>query len=620
MKAVVLASAICLCACLARAEEKPSQPVRGEDLIVTPAQAAGLTVHNLFQSNMVLQRRKPIRIWGWSDAGDAVTVTLGEVSASATAGQDGRWEVALPPREACRDGLVLQVKGAKSELRFDDVLIGDVWVLGGQSNMEFPLAKVENGRLEIVSARYPDIRLLTIPSATDGTAKRNFPRLHEWSDWSHQHFRKGFWDTCAPETVAEMSAIGYIFGRRLHMAADVPIGLIDTSVGGTTVEAWTPPDRIRAIDDEEVRTMLAEADRTVAEWNPEQELATQITKYEARLSRLAKEGKQPPPDMVRPSQAGPGPGADRNFPGNCYLGLIAPLRGFEVKGAVFHQGYNNCFAFSKGIRIYAKVFPEMIRGWRETFHDPSLPFGIISLCTEGPAQDDDNYLEMMANVGPELREVQYRTFLDFQKAGDANVGYASSFDLRRRWYHPQLKIPAGERIARWALDTQYGIKLQWEPPRIERVEPGDGTITLTFNTAVAAVDDGSGAMKGFAIAGEDRHFQPATATYRVTGKDDRGRPIEDHKTVVLTSPLVEKPVHFRYAWGRNPLANLQLSGHTDVPVATQRSDRWDVLEVPIKSEGAPEREAMRKVREALQQDDLARRRYEARKLLEAEGK
>ena len=148
--------------------------------------------------------------------------------------------------------------------------------------MEFPLHKVENGRLEIVSARYPEIRLLTVPAAVDGTAKANFPRLYEWSDWSNQHFRKGFWDVCSRESVAEMSAIGYIFGRRLHMAAGVPIGLIDTSVGGTTVEAWTPPDRIRAIDDAEVRGMLAEADREVSEWDPQKELATLAARHEAR--------------------------------------------------------------------------------------------------------------------------------------------------------------------------------------------------------------------------------------------------------------------------------------------------------------------------------------------------
>jgi len=619
MKVLALIVGIAACGVTTFAEETPVKPVRGEDLIVTPAKAPGLIVHNLFQSDMVLQRSKPIRVWGWSDAGDAVTVTIGEKSASTKAGDDGRWEATLAAMEASRDGIVMTVKGKASELRFDNILIGDVWVLGGQSNMEFPIAKVENGQLEIVSARYPEIRLMTVPSEAAGAAKQNFPRIYEWSDWSKQHFRKGFWDVCAPDTVAEMSAIGYVFGRRLHMASGVPIGLIDASVGGTAVETWTPLDRIRGIDDPEVKEMLAEQDQKVAAWDPAKELQNAITRYEGRLAQLKKQGKDVPPDMKLPTDAGPGPRADRNFPGNCYQGLIAPLRGLEVKGAIFHQGYNNCFAFSKGIRIYSKVFPEMIRSWRETFNDPSLPFGIISLCTEGELQTDDNYLEMMANVGPELREVQYRTFLNLQKAGDKNIGYASSFDLHRRWYHPQLKIPAGERIARWALTTQYGMRLQWEPAQIEKVVPEDGALVLTFTTQVGAVDDGSGAMKGFAVAGEDRHFQPAEATYLVTGKDDRGKPTEDQKMVVLRSPLVAKPLHFRYAWGRNPMANVQLSGHSDVPLATQRSDQWDVFEVPVQAQGSSDGEKFKKVREALQKDDLERRMYEARKLLESHG-
>ncbi len=619
MRSYAIAFAVSLCAVSTMAAEQPGKPVRGEDLIITPAKAPGLIVHNLFQSGMVLQRGKPIRAWGWSSAGDAVTVTLGSKSATVKAGEDGRWEVAFEPMEANSNGLVMTVKGQASELRFDNILIGDVWVLGGQSNMEFPIHKVENGQLEIVTANYPKIRLLTVPSEANGEPKANFPRLYQWSDWSKQHFRNGFWDVCSPETVGEMSAIGYVFGRRLHMASGVPIGLIDASVGGTTVEAWTPLDTMREIDDVEVKEMLAGWDEKVAAWDPAKELQNAVARYEGKVAQLTKQGKQVPPDMKRPTEPGPGPQGDRNFPGNCYLGLIAPLKGLEVKGAIFHQGYNNCFSGSKGIRVYAKVFPEMIRGWRATFSDPAMPFGILSLCTEGPAQNDDNYLEMMANVGPELREVQYRTFLDLQKAGDKNIGYTSTYDLRRRWYHPQLKIPAGERIARWALTTQYGQKLQWEPARIEKVTSKDDALVLEFNTAVAAVDDGSGVIKGFAIAGEDRHFQPAEATYLVTGKDEKGRPVEQRTVLVLRSPLVEKPVHFRFAWGRNPMANVQLPGNSDVPLATQRSDRWDVLEVPIQAEGANDGEKFRKVREALQKDDLKRRLKEARDLLDAQG-
>jgi hypothetical protein len=144
-----------------------------------------------------------------------------------------------------------------------------------------------------------------------------------------------------------------------------------------------------------------------------------------------------------------------NRPGNCYASMIAPIAGFQIKGALWHQGFNNALV-PNGHVLYYQVFAKMIGAWREAFNDPKMPFGIISLCTEGDPQDLANYLEKVANEGIYIREVQYKTFLDFQKAGDKDVGFASSFDQRRAWYHPQIKIPVGERIAGWALVTQYG--------------------------------------------------------------------------------------------------------------------------------------------------------------------
>ncbi|HEX5789655.1 MAG TPA: sialate O-acetylesterase [Luteolibacter sp.] len=610
-----IASGLILLATLITSFAQP-KPVRGEELILTPAVGKGLYLHNLFQSNMILQRQKPIRIWGWSDAGDAVKVSFGGQEGSGKAAADGRWEVVLKPMEANSEGQTLKVRGGKGEIVLENILIGDLWLLGGQSNMEFSISKVENGELEVVAANYPKIRLFSVPSLANGKPKANFPILYEWSDWSKTHFLKGLWEECTPKSVTEMSAIGYIFGRRLHMASGVPIGLVDASVGGTSVEAWTPLDALRKIDDPEVKEMLAAEDAKVAEWDPAAALAAQVKKYESKVEQLKKDGKEVPESLKRPTDAGEGPAANRNYPGNCYLGLIAPLRGLEIKGAIFHQGYNNCFNGSKGIRIYAKAFPEMIRGWRDTFNDPALPFGIMSLCTEGTLQTEDNYLEMMANPGPELREVQYRTFLNLQQAGDKNIGYCSTFDLHRRWYHPQLKIPAGERIARWALATQYGMKLEWEPAKIVGVTAkDDGTLQLKFDKPVAPVDDGSGVIKGFAISGEDRHYQLAKAEFLVTGKDAKGGNQYDNTVIVLSSPLVAKPLYYRHAWGRNPLTNLQLSRNTDVPVATQRNETWDMGEVPIKPEAVIPRAQAVEIRKALQAEDLKRRIYEAKELL-----
>lgn len=590
-----------------------AEPMPREDVVATPAIGEGLCVSNLFQSGMVVQRDKPVFIWGWAAPGEKVSVSFGGASQEATAGGDRSWKVTLPALPANRQPREMTVKGASETLALDNVLVGDVWVLGGQSNMEFPLSNIENGDLEIVSANFPEIRLLTIPSRNGPEKLKSFARLQEWSDWSNRHFRKGDWDVCTPGTVPEMSAIGYIFARRLYMASQVPIGVIDASRGGTTVETWIPEPVLRKIDAPQVKTLLADWDAKVTAWDAGEDLKQRVANYRSQEEKLKAQGKEMPANNPEPNDLRPGPAMDPNRPGNCYAGMIAPLEGLSVKGVIFHQGYNNCFNGTDGAKMYAQVFPQMITAWRGAFGDGNLPFGILSLCTEGAVQTLDNYVEMMANAGPYIREAQYRTFLDFLNSGDKNIGFASTYDLRRRWYHPQLKIPAGERMARWALATQYDMAetIRWKPPVIKEMAAEGGHIRITFDEAVASIDDGS-PIYGFAIAGGDRRFQPAEANYAETGKDNRGKPQKDMKTLILTSPMVPEPVQYRYAWGRSPLANLQAERMSDIPVSTQRSDDWDMEEIPLglMIGDIPVRAGRAKIDEALRKEDVRRRLYE----------
>ena len=554
-----------------------------ENVIDVPAIGKGFCVSNLFQSNMVVQRNKPIAIWGWSDPGDKVTVSFGGSSETATTGSDRTWRVELPSMATNSSPQSMSITNGKSKLTLENILIGDVWVLGGQSNMEFPLDRIENGQLEIVSANFKNIRVLTIPVGSGLENKRSFARLHEWSGWFSRHYRKGDWDVCTPEIARELSAIGYVFARRIHMATQVPVGVIDASRGGTTVETWTPEPVLRKMKNENVVTLLTEWDQKVAQWDAKADLDQRVKRFQQKVDRFKKEGKEIPANEKKPDDLRPGPAMDHNRPGSCYASMLYPLKGLSVKGAIFHQGYNNCFNGTEGARMYRAIFPQMIRSWRETFNDQEMAFGILSLCTEGAVQTMDNYTEMMANTGPYIREAQYQTFLELYRAGDKNIGFVSTYDLRRRWYHPQLKIPAGERIARWALAQQYGFnprQIRWKPPMVQSVKAVEGTITLELDEAVSSVDDGS-PIVGFAIAGEDRKFHPAQAEYKVIGKDDRGRPRKDNRVLVLTSTMVPAPVHYRYAWGRSPMGNLQASRMTDIPFATQRSDDWSLESVPL---------------------------------------
>ena len=599
------------------------KPMPKEDVVEVPAIGQGLCVANVFQSNMVLQRDKPLNIWGWADPGEEVTVSFGGQQAPAKAAADRSWQVTLQPVPARSIPQTMSVKGKSTTLTLENILVGDVWILGGQSNMEFPISNVDDGELEIVSANFPQIRLLTMPVGKGFDSVHSFERLHEWSDWSSQHFRKGDWDICSPETVREFSAIGYIFGRRVHLAAGVPIGLIDASVGGTTVETWTPEDVLRKIEGAETKALLKDWDDRIAAFDPQADLKARVSAYENRLKSLQAKGQPIPADSQPPKDVRPGPVGDRNRPGYCYASVIKPLHGLAVAGALFHQGFNNAFNGSAGARMYYQVFGKMISAWRETFGNPQMPFCIISLCTAGEPQTRDNFLVPMYDAGVYIREAQYRTFLDLRGAGDKHIGFVSSFDLRKSWYHPQIKIPVGERAAKWALVTRYELlkgrdaEAWWLPPAIRKVEIVGDSLRLTMSTEVKTRDDSDGRLLGFAIAGQDRRFYPADVDWLAdNSKDNRNRPQYDRSILVLSNRFVPKPLHYRYAWARNPMGNLV--NNRGVPLAAQRSDDWILEETPVKiatpkdmPEDAARRQVANQIRKELERDDLARRVKEA---------
>ena len=595
-----------------------AQKMPRENVVEVPAIGEGFSLSNTFQSNMVLQRDKPVRIWGWAAPGEKVTIFFRGESLLTVADQKGAWAATLMAKPASRNPQNLVAKGKDKTITLENILVGDVWVLGGQSNMEFELAKVDDGAMEIASANYPEIRLLTVPQGKGFEAVKSFEGLYEYSSWSSRHFRKGYWEVCTPETVKEFSAIGYVFGRRVHMASQVPIGLIDASRGGTTVETWTPEDIMKQIQGEETQAKLAEWNEKIAAYDAKTDLEGRIKNYERKKEKAEKDGKPLPAGSKPPSDLRPGPKADHNRPGYCYAGMISPMKGLSVKGAVFHQGYNNCFAGSAGATMYYQVFGKMITSWRAAFNDPELPFCVISLCSAGEPQTEENFLKPMNDAGPGIREAQYQTFLDFQKAGDKTIGFASSYDFRKSWYHPQIKVPVGERAAKWAMATQYGVLNDefWLPPTIREVKKEDGKMTLMMSTEIRTKDDSDGKMLGFAIAGEDRKFYPAVIEYGTDGVDNRNRPRVKRNVLVLSNPHVVEPVHYRYAWARNPMSNL--TSARQIPLATQRSDDWFQEETPVAfpiPEGVAassyRRQLNGKVRKELELGDTERQLQEA---------
>jgi sialate O-acetylesterase len=380
---------------------------------------------------------------------------------------------------------------------------------------------------------------------------------------------------------------------------------------------------LQKIEGAETRAMLKDWADRIAAFDPQADLKARVAAYENRMKNLQAKGQSIPADSKPPTDLRPGPVADRNRPGYCYASVMRPLRDLAVAGVVWHQGYNNAFNGSAGARMYYQVFAKMIPAWRETFADPKLPFCIISLCTDQQPQTRENFLAPMYDAGIYIREAHYQTFLDLRKAGDQTIGFASSFDLRKAWYHPQIKIPAGERAAKWALATRYGLfkgrdgEAWWLPPTIEKVERVGGTLRLTLSTDVKTRDDSDGRLLGFAIAGQDRRFYPADVDWLAdNSKDNRNRPQYDRSILVLSSRFVPQPVHYRYAWARNPMGNLV--NNRGVPLAAQRSDDWILEETPVKvatptdvPEDAVRRLVDNQIRKELERDDLARRVQEA---------
>lgn len=535
--------------------------------------SARVTPNHLFADNMVLQRDKMVKIWGWASPGEKVEVQFAKQVKKTETNAEGEWSVLLDPLKASSTPQELIIKGDDTHI-FKNILVGDVWVLGGQSNMELDLDRIYYGDLEIASAHYDKIRLMTIPKASGIQPVKDFTPLNEYDSWLGRYDEKGYWFICTPETVKTFAAMGYIFGRRLHQVTQIPIGLIDVSVGGTTLEAWVSSGMLQSLPADD--SLLAEWKHKADSYNPVENLAKKISNWEKRSEIRKKQGLEPAP---KPAEADPHPTLDRNFPGASYNGMVAPIAGFAVKGVVFNQGYNNALTPDARPALYAKNFIALIKDWRKSFNDDNLPFGIIELSAGGVPQTMDNYESAMFDAAQYIREGQFKAYKQC-----TNTGFVAIYDQQENWYHPRKKAEGGERMARWALQTQYHIEMGWEPAECIASERQADKMILSFSKEIKASDDRP--IEGFAIAGEDGHFYPAQAVYYVAEKDKAGNDIPDKKKLVIWSGLVPAPKAVRYAWARNPIGNVVNDSIRErmIPLPSFRTDTWDYPEAPYRAE------------------------------------
>ena len=489
----------------------------------------------VFSDNMVLQRGEPVPVWGWADADEKITVRFGGQKKTTKADGKGRWHLALDPLEVKKKPRTLTVAGGNT-LKFRNVLVGEVWICSGQSNMEWPVSSSNDSAQEIASADYPRIRLLTVKRATADQPKQDF---------------KGEWVECSPETVGSFSAVGYFFGRKLHKELGVPVGLIDSTWGGTPAEAWTSRE---ALEKRETLDPLLKRWRSrIESYDAEQAKAAYKKKLDAWKQAAAKarsENAKPPRKPRRPSD--PADNSDR--PTTLYNAMIAPLVPYAIRGVIWYQGESNA---SRAYQ-YRTIFPTMIRSWRRAWNEDELPFYFVQLANYMERKDQPS-----DSAWAELREAQLMTLRELPHTGMAvtiDIGEASDI-------HPRNKQDVGKRLARWALAKQYGKDIAHSGPIFKRAEFKDGKAVLHFEHLAgglvakgdALADESQRKLKGFAIAGPDKQFKWAEA--KIEGD-----------TVIVSHPKIDDPKAVRYNWADNPAGNLYTKA--GLPASPFRTDDW----------------------------------------------
>lgn len=470
------------------------------------ASTADVKLPAIIGSNMVLQRDMALPIWGWADAGEEVSVSIAGQTHKATAGADGKWSVKLAALKVSDKPQTMTIKG-KNSLELGNILVGEVWLASGQSNMQWGVNGSLNPKEEIAAAKYPNLRLFSAKIISQREPQKD---------------TEGKWSECSPASVAGFSAVGYFFGRHLHKELNVPVAIIHSSLGGTLCEAWTKQEFLES--DPDFKPILdRQANADAAE-------------------KKAREANQDPKKKINSAW-------NSNSPTGLYNGMIAPLVPFAIRGAIWYQGESNLGRAQQ----YRKLFPTMIRNWRQDWNQGDFPFLFVQLAPyRYRGQDPATYAE--------LCEAQTMTLTT-----SPNTGMAVTNDIGNvNDIHPQNKQDVGKRLALNALAKVYGRKeLVYSGPIYKSMEKKEGKIVLHFDHVGGGLAvRGGGELSSFTIAGADQKFVPAKA--EIVGN-----------TVVVSSPDVADPVAARHAWRDDAAPNLV--NKEGLPASLFRTDDWKGL-------------------------------------------
>jgi sialate O-acetylesterase len=494
-------------------------------LLMAAGAHAEVKLPAVISDHMVLQQEKPANVWGWAAPGENITVQLSGKSVATTAGPDGKWNARLRDLKPGPAGELI-VTG-KNKISVKDVLVGEVWICSGQSNMEWRVAGVTNAQQEIAAANFPMIRMFTVERDAAEQPKDDC---------------KGTWQICTPEAVPGFSAVAYFFGRKLQQTLQVPVGLIHTSWGGTPAEMWTPSAILAA--DPDFKPFADAWNKTKADYPKAKEnYEKALAAWETAAAAAKAEGKQPP----RKPNA---PRGDTAFgaPGCLYNAMIAPLVPCTIQGAIWYQGESN----ASRAREYGKLFPTMILSWRQRWNE-EFPFLYVQLANYN-ARGIPPTGEPEESQWAELREAQLMTLELPHTAMAVTIDIGEARDI-----HPKNKQEVGRRLALAAEATVYYRDTEFSGPLPGGSQEEDGKIRLSFRHAEGLKAADGGKLKGFAVAGDDRKFVWADTS--IEG---------DH--IIVSSSKVPKPVAVRYGWADNPDCNL--TNAAGLPASPFRTDEW----------------------------------------------
>lgn len=479
----------------------------------------------LFTNNAVLQRDKPIPVWGKASPGEKVSVTFAGRTVSAVAGADGKWSVtlaALPARVEPSD-LVIQ---GNNKIALSNVVVGEVWIASGQSNMEWSVGNTFDKTIDVAaSARNPLIRHIKIKRVVADAPADTVP------------VDRNTWEVASPATTAGFTAVGYYFAKDVYEITGVPVGIIGSNWGGTPVESWIDAEAYKTVPDNAAK-VKERWDKALAEY-PEKKIKFDAdTAAWKQEQEAAKAANQPFTKRAPGAPAGPG---HQNTPSGLYNAMINPLVPYAIRGAIWYQGESNAGRANE----YNALFSAMITGWRAKFGQGDFPFYWVQLA---------NFQNPEGTAWAFLREAQTKT------QSLAKTGQAVIVDIGdRRDIHPRNKKDVGRRLARLALKRDYGFDVIDSGPVMEKAEREGAGFRVSFVKSASPLNAPLNELSGFELAGADKVFKPAVA---VIEKD----------TVLVTSADVPEPVAVRYAWRDAPVAGL--FNKEGLPATPFRSDNW----------------------------------------------